>query len=291
MIGDRAYGTDAGEGRGRSAAAVAEGLLDGRRAAGAQAPARARPGDRRQPSQLPVVGADRELLEATRFRRVPPAREAAPGDDRACCVYTPRSDRAGHDFGHYGARSDSRFDRLRRCVDERRHFHERADRARSANAARAAIAAGCDVVLHCNGRIEEMRAVADCGAAASPAPQRTRRSCAAHAAPRPAPSMSHAARAEFSATMAPTPSMRERPQHDAEQPFIADDAGRARVRRAGADRRRRGVRGPARSAADARAPAEGRSREDLDPGARRPVSRLHRAGAHGCGSSSPPTIW
>ena len=40
-----------------------------------------------------------------------------------------------------------------------------------------------------------------------------------------------------------------------------------------------GFEGPARSAADAGAPAEGRSREDLDPGARRPIPRLHRGGA------------
>ena len=57
------------------------------------------------------------------------------------------------------------------------------------------------------------------------------------------------------------------------------DLRRPRARRAGADRRRRRLRRPARPAADARAAAEGRSREDLDPGAGRPVSRLHRGGA------------
>ena len=61
-------------------------------------------------------------------------------------------------------------------------------------------------------------------------------------------------------------------------PFEAEVAG-PRDRRAGADRRRRGLRGAARPAADARAPAEGRSRQNFDPGARRPVSRLHRGGA------------
>ena len=41
-----------------------------------------------------------------------------------------------------------------------------------------------------------------------------------------------------------------------------------------------GYRRPARSAARAGAAPEGRSREDLDPGAGRPVSRVHRGGAH-----------
>ena len=49
--------------------------------------------------------------------------------------------------------------------------------------------------------------------------------------------------------------------------------------RAGDDRRRRGLRGPARSAAGAGAAAEGRPRQDFDPGAGRPVSHLHRGGA------------
>src|ERR1043166_6384024 len=67
------------------------------------------------------------------------------------------------------------------------------------------------------------------------------------------------------------------------------DPGRGQVRRrvfrrprgarAGACRRRRGLRGAARSSPDARAPAEGRSRQDLDPCARRPVPRLHRGSA------------
>ena len=50
-------------------------------------------------------------------------------------------------------------------------------------------------------------------------------------------------------------------------------------RRAGAGDRRRGLRRPARSSAHAGAPAEGRPRQDFDPGACRPVPRLHRGGA------------
>ena len=49
---------------------------------------------------------------------------------------------------------------------------------------RAAIAAGCDVVLHCNGRIDEMRAVA--AEAPALAGEAKRRADAALAAKRPA---------------------------------------------------------------------------------------------------------
>ena len=51
-----------------------------------------------------------------------------------------------------------------------------------------------------------------------------------------------------------------------------------------------GYRGADRSAAGARARAEGRSRQDLDPGARRAIPRFHHA-TTGCASKSPPTIW
>ncbi len=54
---------------------------------------------------------------------------------------------------------------------------------------------------------------------------------------------------------------------------------RARARRAGVHRRRRGLRGSARSAARTRAPPEGRPRAHFDPGARRSISRLRRGRA------------
>src|SRR5215475_7932289 len=48
--------------------------------------------------------------------------------------------------------------------------------------------------------------------------------------------------------------------------------------RAGIGGRCRGLRRPARPVACARPPAEGRPRQNFDPGARGPVSRLHRGG-------------
>jgi beta-N-acetylhexosaminidase len=67
---------------------------------------------------------------------------------------------------------------------------------------RASIAAGCDVVLHCNGDMNEMRAVAD--AAPVLAGEAARRAAAALARRKPAASIDLAAkRAEFFALMKP----------------------------------------------------------------------------------------
>jgi beta-N-acetylhexosaminidase len=66
---------------------------------------------------------------------------------------------------------------------------------------RAALAAGCDLALHCNGNVEEMREIAD----ESPllAGEAARRAEAALAARRsPAPIDEAAARAQFAALMA-----------------------------------------------------------------------------------------
>src|SRR6185295_889736 len=46
----------------------------------------------------------------------------ADGHDGTCCVCRDRPRRAGHDFGHNGAGSDSRDDRLRRAADDGRHL-------------------------------------------------------------------------------------------------------------------------------------------------------------------------
>ena len=49
----------------------------------------------------------------------------------------------------------------------------------------AAFSAGCDIILHCNGKLEEMRAVASASPAlAGEAEQRTRRAVAMRHAPR-----------------------------------------------------------------------------------------------------------
>ena len=63
--------------------------------------------------RLPVVKAPREDAGITRFRRLSAAVPAAAGDDRPCRIFRHRPARAGHDFSHNGARSDSRLHRVR----------------------------------------------------------------------------------------------------------------------------------------------------------------------------------
>jgi beta-N-acetylhexosaminidase len=68
--------------------------------------------------------------------------------------------------------------------------------------ARAIYDAGCDIVLHCNGRTEEMRAVADAAPVlAGRSGERARRVLSARTAPRPFDRA--AARAEFIAALTP----------------------------------------------------------------------------------------
>ena len=108
--------------------------------------------------------------------------------------------RAGHNFGRNSARSDSRFYRVPGPADERRRLDGRLSGS-IAERSRAAIAAGCDVVLHCNGEMAEMREVA----ASVPvlAGEAARRAAAALAARRPAKPIDMAAsRAEFSRLVA-----------------------------------------------------------------------------------------
>ena len=79
VIGDRAYGDDARRRSRRIAGAVADGPDGGRRAAGAQASARPRPGDGRQP---PAAAGGRRRPRDTRsdrFCRLPAARRPAAG--------------------------------------------------------------------------------------------------------------------------------------------------------------------------------------------------------------------
>ena len=99
MIGDRAYGTDAGK-VAAIAGAVAEGLLAG----GVLPVLKHIPGHGRANAdshlKLPVVDADRATLEAHRLCRLPAARRPAARHDRTCCVYADRPRRTGHHFGH-----------------------------------------------------------------------------------------------------------------------------------------------------------------------------------------------
>ncbi len=97
VIGDRAYGADAQK-VSAIAAAIADGLMDG--------------GVLPVLKHLPGHGSGGFLRISAAFR-------PAPGDDRACRIFGLRPGRAGHHLGHNGTRGDSRFDRIRRCIDER----------------------------------------------------------------------------------------------------------------------------------------------------------------------------
>ena len=89
-----------------------------------------------------------------------------------------------------------------------------------------------------------------------------------------------ALRAEWAALMdAPAGRSEGDLMNPGEITFEADLAAERAAGRAGLGRRCRGLRRPARSPARACPPAEGRPRQDLDPGARGPVPRLHRGGA------------
>ena len=105
---------DRARGRGRPAGR--------RRAAGAQAPARPRPRHRRQPPS------SRWSTPTARRSKPPTSPRSGRSSDlplgmTAHVVFTRhRSHRSGHDFGHNGARRDSRLDRVPRTADERRHF-------------------------------------------------------------------------------------------------------------------------------------------------------------------------
>ena len=158
VIGDRAYGTEPGK-VAAIAGAIARGLLAG----GVLPVLKHLPGHGRATAdshdRLPVVDTDRGHPGSDRFCRLPAACRPAARHDRACCVFRHRPRRTGHHFGHNGARSDSRVYRIPGPADERRRLDE-ALSGTIAERSRAAFAAGCDVVLHCNGELDEMTAVA-----------------------------------------------------------------------------------------------------------------------------------
>ena len=96
--------------------AVAEGLADGRRAAGAQAHPRPRPRQRRQPPK--AAGGARRPRNARghRLRRIPSPEKIAVGDDRACGVSRAIDPvRPATTSATMVARSDSRLHRIRRA--------------------------------------------------------------------------------------------------------------------------------------------------------------------------------
>jgi beta-N-acetylhexosaminidase len=199
VIGDRAYGETPAK-VSAIAAALAAGLMEG----GVLPVVKHLPGHGRATAdsheKLPVVGTDRALLDATDFQAFRPLKELPLGMT-AHVVFTDLDPSAPattsptiigrvirESIGFCGAlmSDDISMGALTDTIAER---------------TRAAIAAGCDLVLHCNGRFEEMLAVAEQappldGAAA-------RRTAAALAARRsPTDIDETAARAEFCSLMA-----------------------------------------------------------------------------------------
>ena len=158
VIGDRAYGTTAGQ-----VAALARAAADGLLASGVLPVLKHIPGHGRATADshlaLPVIDTDRATLEATDFAAFQPLADLPLGMT-AHVVYTaidpiaPATtsvtvvrDVIRHLIGFRGLlmSDDISMEALSGSIAER---------------SRAAIAAGCDVILHCNGSLDEMRAVA-----------------------------------------------------------------------------------------------------------------------------------
>jgi beta-N-acetylhexosaminidase len=158
IVGDRAYGNEPGK-VAAIAKAVAQGLGDG----GVLPVVKHIPGHGRAAvdshKKLPAVDADRALLEATDFAAFAPLADlpmamtahvvfraidpVAPATVSATIVREVIRGSIG--FDGLLMSDDISMQALSGTVGER---------------ARAAIAAGCDIVLHCNGEMREMTAVA-----------------------------------------------------------------------------------------------------------------------------------
>ncbi len=193
-IGDRAYGSEPGK-VAAIAAAIAQGLTEG----GVLPVVKHMPGHGRATvdshKRLPVVNADRAVLEATDFAAFRPL-AALPLAMTAHVVFTAIDPIAPATVSPIIVREVIRdsigFQGLLMSDD----ISMGALSGSLGERTRAAIAAGCDVVLHCNGEMPEMLAVA----AEAPvlAAAAARRAAAALAAKRPpVPVDLAAARAEF----------------------------------------------------------------------------------------------
>jgi len=199
IIGDRAYGGSV-EKVASIGAAIAEGLREG----GVLPVLKHIPGHGRagvdSHHSLPVVSTERPTLEATdfaAFRRL----AKLPLAMTAHVVFTAIDPVAPATISATMVREVIRgwigFDGLLMTDD----ISMQALSGTVGERAGAAIAAGCDVVLHCNGRLDEMQAVA--AAVPKLEGQARRRAAAALAWARPAsPIDMAAARAEFSALIA-----------------------------------------------------------------------------------------
>jgi beta-N-acetylhexosaminidase len=198
VIGDRAYGTEPGK-----VAAIAGAFAEGLMAGGVLPVLKHLPGHGRAMADshhgLPVVTADRTTLESTDFAAFRPLRSlpmgmtahvvfsavdpVAPATTSDNIVVNVIRDSIG--FTGLLMSDDISMGALSGSLGER---------------SKAAIAAGCDLVLHCNGAMAEMREVAQYASTLSG--EAARRADAALAARRqPAPFDVTAARAEFAKLM------------------------------------------------------------------------------------------
>ena len=198
VIGDRAYGETPAK-----VATVAKALTEGLAAGGVLPVLKHLPGHGRATAdshlRLPVVTADRVTLEATDFAAFRPL-AMLPLGMTAHVVFTaidpdlPATTSATI-IGQVIRRFIG-FDGLLMSDD----LSMGALSGSLAERTRAALAAGCDMALHCNGNLAEMEAVA--GAAPELAGEAAQRADAALAARRaPEPLDAAAARAQFAALM------------------------------------------------------------------------------------------
>lgn len=206
VIGDRAYGTSP-EKVAQIAAAIAAGLAEG----GILPVLKHLPGHGRATvdshERLPVVDADRATLERTDFAAFRPL-AALPCGMTAHVVFsaidpaTPASTsstivreviRGSIGFRGLLMSDDISMRALSGSIEER---------------TRAALRAGCDLVLHCNGKVDEMRAVAAAAPKlAGPALARAEAALATRRAPRDIDVRE--ARANFAAILADLASSRK----------------------------------------------------------------------------------
>ena len=198
VIGDRAYGETPDK-----VAAIASAIAEGLAAGGVLPVLKHIPGHGRANAdsheRLPVVHADRATLEASDFAAFRPLKKL-PLAMTAHVVFT------AIDPVHPATTSATMigdvirgfigFDGLLMSDD----VSMGALSGSIAERTRASLAAGCDVVLHCNGKLDEMRAVA--GQAPELAGEAQRRAAAALAARRPVSAIDRdEARREFAAMM------------------------------------------------------------------------------------------
>jgi beta-N-acetylhexosaminidase len=198
VIGDRAYGETPAKVAALAAAAAA-GLAEG----GVLPVLKHLPGHGRATAdshlRLPVVGADRSTLESTDFAAFQPL-AGLPMGMTAHVVFTsldrelPATTSAT--IISHVIRGFIGFDGLLMSDD----LSMGALSGSLADRTHAALAAGCDMALHCNGNLAEMQAVADAAPELAGVP--ARRAAAALAARRaPGPLDLKAARAEFARMM------------------------------------------------------------------------------------------